>query len=120
MSSAGLLDVKTFQGTANGNLFYNFVQTHLLLNLMPYNGVNPHSLVVLDNCVIHHITEVIASIEDIGALVLFLPPYSPDLNPIEELFSKLKTTLKSAEFWDIVRLLVFKKISSNHFPWKVG
>ena len=98
MSSAGLLDVKTFQGTANGETFYNFVQTHLLPHLMPYNGINPHSVVVLDNCSIHHLAEVIASIEDVGALVLFLPPYSPDLNPIEELFSKVKTTLKSFEF----------------------
>ena len=98
MSSAGLLDVKTFQGTANGETFYDFVQTHLLPHLMPYNGINPHSMVVLDNCSIHHVAEVIASIEDVGALVLFLPPYSPDLNPIKELFSKVKTTLKSSEF----------------------
>ena len=60
MSSAGLLDVKTFQGTANGETFYNFVQTHLLPHLMPYNGINPHSVVVLDNCSIHHVVEVIA------------------------------------------------------------
>ena len=98
MSSACLLDVKTFQGTVNGETFYNFVQTHLLPHLMPYNGINPHSVVVSDNCSIHHVAEVIASIEDVGALVLFLPPYSPDLNPIEELFSKVKTTLKSFEF----------------------
>lgn len=97
MSSAGLLDVQTFQGTATGEVFYNFVQTHLLPHLMPYNGINPHSVVVLDNCSIHHIAEVERSISEIGALALFLPPYSPDLNPIEELFSKVKTTLKSAE-----------------------
>ena len=67
---------------------------------MPYNGTNPHSVVVLDNCSIHHIAEVVTSINDVGAHVLFLPPYSPyspDLNPIEELFSKVTTTLKSAE-----------------------
>ena len=46
---------------------------------------------------IHHIAEVERSISEVGALTLFLPPYSPDLNPIEELFSKVKTTLKSAE-----------------------
>ena len=100
MSSAGLMDVKTLHGTANGEVFYSFVQTHLLPHLMPYNGTNPHSVVVLDNCSIHHVAEVVKSINDVGAHVLFLPPYSPDLNPIEELFSKVKTTLKSAE--DIV------------------
>ena len=85
MSSAGLINVKTFQGTANGEVFYQFVQTHLLPHLMPYNGINPHSVVVLDNCSIHNVAEVVASSHDVGALVLFLPPYSPDLNPIEEL-----------------------------------
>ena len=88
MSTAGLVDVKTIHGTANGEVFYNFVRTHLLPHLLPYNGINPHSVVVLDNCSIHHVTEVVKSIQDVGAHVLFLPPYSPDLNPIEELFSK--------------------------------
>ena len=37
------------------------------------------------------------SIEDIGSLILFLPPYSPDFNPIEEAFSKVKSSLKSYE-----------------------
>lgn len=64
---------------------------------MPYNGINPHSVVVLDNCSIHHIAVVKHSISEVGALALFLPPYSPDLNPIEELFSKVKATLKSAK-----------------------
>ena len=88
MSPAGLLDVQTFQGTATGEVFYNFVQTHLLPHLVPYNGINPHSVVILDNCSIHHIAEVERSISDVGALTLFLLLYSPDLNPIEELFSK--------------------------------
>ena len=81
MSLAGLLDVYTFQGTATGEVFYNFVHTHLL----PYNGINPHSVVILDNCSIHHISQVKRSISNVGALAIFLPPYSPDLNPIEEL-----------------------------------
>ena len=49
MFSSGLLDVQTFQGTATGEVFHNFVQTHLLPHLMPYNGINPHSVVILDN-----------------------------------------------------------------------
>lgn len=97
MSTAGLLDVKTHTGTVDGKAFYDFVQTHLLPKLMPYNGTNPHSVVVFDNCAIHHVDAIVKSIEEVGALVYFLPPYSPDLNPIEELFSKVKTTLKSLE-----------------------
>ena len=95
MSMEGILDVKTVRGTTDGDDFYFFVQTHLLPHLQPFNCVNPHSVVILDNASVHHVPEVVQSIEEIGALVLFLPPYSPDYNPIEEAFSKVKTTLRS-------------------------
>ena len=97
ISIAGLLDVKTVTGNTDGDTFYDFVQTHLLPILQPYNGSNPHSVVLMDNCFIHHVPEVVKSITDVGALVHFLPPYSPNLAPIEETFSKVKTTLKSIE-----------------------
>ena len=97
ISIAGLLDVKTVTGNTDGDTFYDFVQAHLLPILQPYNGSNPHSVVIMDNCSIHHVPEVVKSITDVGALVHFLPPYSPDLAPIEETFSKVKTTLKSIE-----------------------
>ena len=57
---------------------------------MLFNGVNPHSIVILDNASIHHVQGIVEMINEVGALVLFLPPYSPDFNPIEEAFSKLK------------------------------
>ena len=94
MSVEGILDVKTVKGTSNGDTFYDFVQAYLLPHLMPY-GVNPHSVVILDNCAIHHVAEVMTMLEEVGVLVHFLPPYSPDLNPIEEAFSKVKSTLKT-------------------------
>ena len=95
MSVAGLLDVMTVTGTTDADTFYKFVQTHLLPCIMPFNGVNPHSVVILDNCSIHHASGIMNAIEEVGALVHFLPPYSPDFNPIEEMFSKVKTVLKS-------------------------
>ena len=58
--------------------------------LQLYNGSNPHSVVVMDNCSIHHVLEVVTSITDVGALVHFLSPYSPNLAPIEEAFSKVE------------------------------
>ena len=61
---------------------------------MPFNGTNPHSVVVMDNCAIHHVHGIVEMIHEVGALVHFLPPYSPDYNPIEEAFSKVKCTLK--------------------------
>lgn len=117
ISKEGLLDVKTLTGTTDGDSFYDFLHTHLLPHLQPYNGENPHSIVVLDNCSIHHIHEVTQVIHSVGALVIFLPPYSPDFNPIEEAFSKVKTSLKSLSLnqFDIetLVLLAFQSITSN-------
>ena len=58
ISVSGLLDVMTVKGTTNGDDFYTFVQAYLLPHLMPFNGVNPHSVVILDNCAIHHVVEI--------------------------------------------------------------
>ena len=46
------------RGTTNGDTFYDFVH---IPHLLPFNEVNPHSVVVPDNCAIHHCTEVVAS-----------------------------------------------------------
>ena len=67
----------------------DFIQKYLP-HLLPFDGINCHSVVVLDNCSIHHIPEVAAMIEEVGAIVHYLPPYSPNFNPIEEAFSKVK------------------------------
>lgn len=97
MSACGLLDVSVTKGTTDGDSFFDFVERHLLPQLQPFNGVNPHSVVIMDNCSIHHIQETVRMIEQVGAIVHFLPPYSPDLNPIEEAFSKVKFELKHLE-----------------------
>lgn len=57
---------------------------------MPFNGTNPNSTVIMDNCSIHHVEEVTKLINEVGAIVHYLPPYSPDFNPIEWCFSKVK------------------------------
>ena len=55
----------------------------------------PGSVLIMDNCSIHHIQEVKDILLQAGILLLYLPPYSPDLNPAEELFSYVKYYLKS-------------------------
>lgn len=58
---------------------------------MQFDGfINQHSVVILDNASIHHVDCVVDTILSIGALVRFLPAYSPDMNPIEEVFSYVK------------------------------
>ena len=57
---------------------------------MPFDGVNSHSVVILDNASIHHLAAVQELINSVGALIKFLPPYSPDLMPLEEVFAEVK------------------------------
>ena len=80
----------------NGNRFKQFVEDCVLPVLLPFDGNNPRSIVVMDNAAIHHVEEVIDLIEtQAQAKVIFLPPYSPDLNPVEIVFSKVKCIMKS-------------------------
>jgi transposase len=58
----------------------------------PYPGDN--SVIIMDNTKIHHDNELIALIEGLGCRVVFLPPYSPDYNPIETAFSTIKSWIR--------------------------
>lgn len=91
----GMLDVYVTAENVNADTFYEYVERCLLPYLLPFNGVNPNSVVILDNASIHHVERVVKLIEDTGAMVLFLPPYSPDIMPIEECFSKVKSYLRA-------------------------
>lgn len=57
--------------------------------------LNLGDIVLMDNCPIHKVDEVTEAIESVGASVEFLPSYSPDLNPIENFWSKVKSVLRS-------------------------
>ena len=81
----------------NGEKFIDFIEKCVLPTLMPFNGINARSIVIMDNCAIRHIPEVTDLIQQIGALIYWLPP-SPDLNPIEEAFSKAKALMKAIEY----------------------
>lgn len=82
------MDVSITTQSVDGDAFFNFIERSLLPNLLPFNGTNSRSVVVLDNASIHLVPEVESLIEETGAIAIYLPPYSPDLNPIEECFSK--------------------------------
>ena len=98
MSMEGIHDVAIFEGTVNGDRFEQFISNTLLPLLNPFNGSNPFSIVIMDNCSIHHVDGVINLIEVIAqAKILFLPPYSPDLMPLEEVFSQVKATMKDSD-----------------------
>ena len=88
MSMEGIHDVYVTEGTVDGQGFSELVRSYLLPVLLPFNNINPRSVVVMDNASIHHVQEVS------GAKLLYLPPYSPDLNPTEGVFSQIKCIIK--------------------------
>ena len=78
-------------GPINGAWFKAWVEQALLPTLVPGD------VVILDNLGSHKNRAVRKAIRRAGAHLFFLPPYSPDLNPIEQVFSKLKTLLRKAD-----------------------
>ena len=95
MSLEGMQDVQLVEGTVNGEKFEDFVINTLIPILNPFDGNNNHSVVNMDNCAIHHLDQVINLIETRAkAKVIFLPPYSPDLMPLEEVFSEIKSIMR--------------------------
>lgn len=85
-------------GPMNGETFLAYVRQFLCPTL------EPGDTVILDNLSSHKVAGVETAILATGATVLFLPPYSPDLNPIEKFFSKLKARLRKAATRDIEAL----------------
>ena len=79
-----------FDGPINGRSFTAYVEQVLVPTLQPGD------IVVLDNLGSHKGKAARTAIERVGAELRFLPPYSPDLNPIEQVFAKLKTLLRRA------------------------
>jgi transposase len=79
-----------FDGPINGIRFLTYVKRFLLPTL------KPGDVVIMDNLGSHKGKVVRRLIRSIGARLLFLPPYSPDLNPIEQVFAKLKHLLRQA------------------------
>ena len=77
-------------GPMDGELFLAYVRQFLCPTL------RPGDIVILDNLSSHKVAGVKNAIAAVGATMLYLPPYSPDLNPIEQLFAKLKALLRKA------------------------
>ena len=106
-------------GPINGELFRLYVEKVLVPTLKPAD------IVILDNLGSHKSQAVRAAIRAAGARLLFLPPYSPDLNRIEQVFAKLKHLLRKAARSDLevyrrpARLLLTKRVPSLHRQCKI-
>jgi transposase len=80
-----------FDGAMNGAMFLAWVRQGLVPRLAKGD------LVIMDNLATHKMADVRPIIETAGARLLYLPPYSPDFNPIENMWSKIKQSLRTAE-----------------------
>lgn len=76
------------EGSTDGDVFKNFLEKCLCPKL------HADHIVIMDNVKFHQVAGVKELIEAKGAKLVYLPPYSPELNPIEEMWSKIKTILR--------------------------
>jgi transposase len=88
LRAEGVIAPLTVEGTINGALFRAWVEQHLA------PALKPGDIVVMDNLSSHKVAGIRKAIEAVGAELRYLPPYSPDLNPIELAFSKFKKLLR--------------------------
>jgi transposase len=92
LSIDGYLDYIIHQGAITADLFIEFVEERVLPHCSPYP--EPRSVLILDNASIHKDHRLQQLCDKAGVLLKFLPPYSPDYNPIEATFKDLKTWIK--------------------------
>lgn len=91
LRTTGLIAPMVLDGAMNGAAFKAYVEQMLAPSL------TPGDIVIMDNLGSHKGQPVRHAIRAAGARLFFLPPYSPDLNPIEQVFAKLKTLLRKAD-----------------------
>ncbi|KAF7376787.1 DDE-3 domain-containing protein [Mycena sanguinolenta] len=89
LTSRGMLTSTVVEGSMHRDQFLAFLEHQVLPLCSPYPG--PASILVMDNARIHHGEKVQELCDRFGVRLIYLPPYSPDLNPIEEAFSKIKS-----------------------------
>ena len=98
----GMTAPMVLDGPMTGDWFTAYVEQVLAPTL------RPGDLVILDNLPAHKVAAARQAIQVVGAQLVFLPPYSPDFNPIENAFSKLKALLRKAaartvdELWNVI------------------
>ena len=82
ISTSGVIGYDLHTGSVREE-FHDFIRSTLIPNMHPFDGESDNSILVMDNCSIHYVDEILELLQSAGILVIFIPPYSPDLNPIE-------------------------------------
>jgi transposase len=87
----GLIAYEIRRGSYNSEFFVEFIQN----KLADFFRNNPQKILIMDNARFHHLEIVLLKLRELGIAFKFLPPYSPQLNPIEEFFSMIKSRFTS-------------------------
>lgn len=104
LRKSGIIAPLVLDGPMTGAAFRAYAEKFLAPSL------EPGDVVVLDNLSAHKVAGIRQAIERVGASVLYLPPYSPDLNPIEQVFAKIKAILRKVAartkdaLWNAIRV----------------
>ena len=97
ISHDGVTAIECYKESIKTDNFLDFIRATLIPNMLPFDGYNNNSVLIMDNLAAHHVSEVQEYLHSVGIPDLFLPPYSPDMNPIEIAFSYVKNYLKQHE-----------------------
>ena len=91
----GIIHFRVYEGTTDTKIFEDFIE-----ELLRYCGrwPAPKSVLIMDDVSFHRSDKIQQMCDEAGVLLLYSPPYSPDLNPIEEMFGELKTYIR--QVWD--------------------
>lgn len=107
MSLDGMIATMTIEAATDAEIFLAYLD-HVLCP-----ALRPGDVVVMDNLSSHKVSGVRKRIQDAGAELLYLPPYSPDLNPIEKAWAKLKQLLRTAKARTVEAL---EQAIADHLP----
>ena len=124
MSVTGIHDAYLAEGSVDGDRFSHYMMEYLLSVLLPFSGTNPCSIMIMDNASIQHVDTNVQLTENSQAKVIFVPPYSPDFNLLEPVFSKVKTIMKENDkLFQVTSAprallaLAFGMITPDGLPW---
>jgi len=105
LGTEGINAPMTYSGTLNGEVFRPYVKHVLAPTLIACD------IVIMDHCSVHKVDGILDPIYAKGAEVLFLPAYSPDINPIEPAWSKIKSILRKLKPRDNENMQIAMKIA---------
>lgn len=103
----GMTTLHAFDGSVCSEKFCYYLKEYLAPTLAD------EDVVIMDNCRTHHSRQTRATLEELGIRVLFLPPYSPELNPIEESWSPIKNHLRREKPQEIESYVSAVKSAKN-------